>query len=145
MSVYVKYYDYSKLDEFLCMYFVILCKGVGFMVGFFVVIERFWLWGLIFLSYFENIFVENGCIFIILKNFNGVLLFVYFMLNDKDFYGMCVVENKENEFIVYVYVFECGVFMLNIFGCKVVDSKFEFLCFYVIKVFKGVSDNLGFF
>lgn len=47
--------------------------------------------------------------------------------------------------MIFVYVLVVGIFMLNVFGCKVVmDIKFEFLCFYMIKVFKGVSDNLGF-
>lgn len=58
---------------------------------------------------------------------------------------MCLVENFDCEFMIFVYVLVVGIFMLNVFGCKVVmDIKFEFLCFYMIKVFKGVSDNLGF-
>lgn len=144
LSVYAKYYDHSKPDEFLCTYFVTSCKGVGPTAGFPVVTERLRLWGLTLSSHSENIFAENGRTSITLKNPNGVLLSAHLMLNDKDLHGMCSVENKENESTVHAHAPECGVFTLNIFGRKAVDSKSEFLCSYAIKALKGVSDNPGF-
>ena len=144
LSVYAKYYDHSKPNEFLCTYFVTSYKGVSPMPGFPVVTERLRRWGLTLSSHSENIFVENGRTSIILKNPNGVLLTAHLMLSDEDLHGMCSVQNTENESTVHVHAPGSGVFTLNIFGRQAADAKSEFLCSYTIKALKGVSDNPGF-
>ncbi|XP_078346371.1 uncharacterized protein LOC144631721 [Oculina patagonica] len=144
LSIYAKYFDHSKPEEYLCTYFVTSYKGAGPMAGFPAVSERFRAWGLTLSSHLENILAENGRTSITLQNPKGVILSAHLKLNDKDLQGMCSVDNLENESTVHVHAPESGVFTLNIFGRKAEDEKSVFLCSYTIKALKGVSDNPGF-
>lgn len=144
LSIYAKYYDHTKTEEYLCTYFVTAYKGAGPAAGFPLISERFRLWGLSLSSHLENILAENGRTSITLQNPKGVLLSAHLKLGDKDLHGMCAVDNLENESIIHVHAPESGVFALNIFGRKAGDGKSEFLCSYTIKALKGVSDNPGF-
>ena len=145
LSIYAKYYDNSKPEEYLCTYFVTAYKGASPMAGFPVISERFRVWGLTLSSHVENILAENGRTSVTLQNPKGVLLSAHLKLNDQDLHGMCSVENTESESTIHAHAPESGVFTLNIFGRKAGDSgKSEFLCSYTIKALKGVSDNPGF-
>ena len=144
LSIYAKYFDHSKPEEYLCTYFVTAYKGVSPVAGFPVVSERFQLWGLTLSSHLENILFENGRTSITVKNPKGVLLSAHLKLGDKDLNGMCSVDNLGNESIVHAHAPESGVFTLNIFGRREGDEKAVFLCSYAVKALKGVSDNPGF-
>ena len=144
LSIYAKYYDHSKPEEYLCTYFVTSYKGASPMAGFPVISERFRGWGLTLSSHLENILAENGRTSITLQNPKGVVLSAHLKLNDIDLQGMCSVDSLEKESTVHAHAPKSGVFTLNIFGRKADDEKSVFLCSYAIKALKGVSDNPGF-
>lgn len=82
LGIYVKYYDCSILDVYLCVYYVMVFKECSFIVGFLVIFECMRIWGVILVSYFENIFMENGWCFIMFCNLKEIIIFVYFKLNE---------------------------------------------------------------
>ena len=144
LSIYAKYHDHRKPNEYLCTYFVTAYKGAGQAAGFPAISDRFKTWGLTLLSHQENILAESGRCSIALKTPEEITLSAHLSLRGDDVPGMCSVEKLEEKSMIHVHAPEAGLFTLNVFGRKTADEKSEFLCTYTIKALKGVSDNPGF-
>lgn len=145
LSIYAKSYDHRTPDEYLCTYYVIAFKEYSPMAGFPVTSERMRAWGVTFSSHTENIFAENGRCSITLQNPKEIIMSAHLKLKDQDLHGMCSTEKLEQQSTILVHAPKAGIFTLNVFGRKaLMDAKSEFLCSYIIKAHKGVSDNPGF-